>query len=767
MARMAKRLWVAVAAVVGDPHLYMLSLSFKDPAIERGFLISRKNKLLSNLRIMGISSLIFTLTMLCLHAFTVSDDHLAEGNPLPLGLTRWRVTLYLWACGAAINVAIIAFTALERCRQGIAPAMLERLVSLGIVCILPLPFFIDGWYQSRAIGIDPLNTNSYTDSRVLLALDCIVTASHLGLCMRWRALWPVQFAVPLSYAVAALAIGSPEGPGAPGNTGYANVFTSCVMLTVLVLFTSFGKRSSEYHERISFLNVIEERTMRYDAQRQLSMAEDMMKHNAVQRESDAISVPTTTETGRLFTDIHVAERILEEMDERSRHLLEGIFDLGAREHWLVAPANLQVLPHKVLGAGNFGMVVTGRLHGSPVAVKISRRSESGANLKQLLNSVNELRVLRQVRHPNLVIFHGAHIAPNSGELALVLELIDGVQLDTFVTRGDGLELPSTPVRIQLMLEVCCALRYLHSQTPRIVHADLKGSNVMVLLLHRGAQAKLTDFGLSSLITMNARSRGGTLLYQAPETIGTPELAPSPAVDVFSLGRLLYVVMTGFKPLVHMDRKTIVRLARQREVPTMAWPQQCPLCDQCAALADQCLAIEPDMRPDIRSVHAELEKWSELCGNSSQVEPQEAQSLEDAVVALRSQDVSLPRGRRDSGDLAPAAEVGPSGGNKADALHLILPELRETPRQTRQLMLMGMVEKWNFPCPPEACCEFHAATLYIRNTLAELHRIQCSRGFRPVGTCQCSACGVLNDQEICDVCDGDGASQVPLVPVLAL
>ena len=120
------------------------------------------------------------------------------------------------------------------------------------------------------------------------------------------------------------------------------------------------------------------------------------------------------------------------------------------------------------------MVVGATLHGTPVAVKVSRLSRLGTLVRHLTLLSNELRILWHVRHPSIVMFHGAVCDPCSGELALVLEWVRGVTLANFVSES----LPAAD-RVRIMLDVCSTLSYLHSQNPCIVHGDLKSSNIMI------------------------------------------------------------------------------------------------------------------------------------------------------------------------------------------------------------------------------------------------------------------------------------------------
>jgi hypothetical protein len=80
--------------------------------------------------------------------------------------------------------------------------------------------------------------------------------------------------------------------------------------------------------------------------------------------------------------------------------------LGYIEHWLVNPKDVILDTDTILGSGGFGVVYPGFLYGGVVAVKMPR----DCSLRNFTSCANELRILRNVRHPNIVLFHGACLA---------------------------------------------------------------------------------------------------------------------------------------------------------------------------------------------------------------------------------------------------------------------------------------------------------------------------------------------------------------------
>ncbi|CAE8609977.1 unnamed protein product, partial [Polarella glacialis] len=152
--------------------------------------------------------------------------------------------------------------------------------------------------------------------------------------------------------------------------------------------------------------------------------------------------------------------------------LQAMELMAKEEHWLIEPDQLECLVK--IGSGSFGTVVSGEYLGAEVAIKVPL-GESSCQRVQSLG--NEIRVLRRLRHPNIVAFFGVCIIHNEMEVLLVEELIRGRSIGEIckVTPGK----PPAAFRHQLLLGICKALLYLHSQHPPIVHGDLKPDNVLV------------------------------------------------------------------------------------------------------------------------------------------------------------------------------------------------------------------------------------------------------------------------------------------------
>jgi len=223
--------------------------------------------------------------------------------------------------------------------------------------------------------------------------------------------------------------------------------------------------------------------------------------------------------------------------------LEEIKNIGKIEHWLVDCELVHVEPDRILGQGSYGVVNGARYCGSRAVVKFQKDAvfpDAKATRNYLASASNELRVMRGLRHPNIVLFHGAWLTDNT--IATVLEEIRGQKLKLFLSQPLNLVWQEI-----MMLDTCSAIWYLHAQMPSIVHGDVKPANIMVeVVVSAGSRilkplVKLIDFGLSRVLSGGAGPMGGTSRWMAPEVRRGAMGATS--ADIFSLGCIMFFILT--------------------------------------------------------------------------------------------------------------------------------------------------------------------------------------------------------------------------------
>lgn len=188
-----------------------------------------------------------------------------------------------------------------------------------------------------------------------------------------------------------------------------------------------------------------------------------------------------------------------------------------------------------LGQGSFGEVYRAWEPGLDREVALKLRRGEGARPQQLLA---EAKRLAQVRHPNVVVVHGAAI--HDGRVGLWTDLVEGESLEQRLEREGRLS-PSEAAAIGL--DLCRALAAVHGAG--LVHGDLKAANV---LRERGGRIVLADFGSASPAARAGepvRVLTGTPAVLAPEVLAGA--ASSPASDLYALGALLYLLLGGEYP----------------------------------------------------------------------------------------------------------------------------------------------------------------------------------------------------------------------------
>jgi len=200
----------------------------------------------------------------------------------------------------------------------------------------------------------------------------------------------------------------------------------------------------------------------------------------------------------------------------------------------------------LIGQGGMGSVwlarrADGRYEGQ-VAVKLLNANLVGGAGEARFK--REGRILARLTHPHIAHLIDAGVSAG-GQPYLVLEHVEGERIDQYCdTRKLGI-----PERIELFRDVLSAVAHAHANL--IVHRDVKPSNVLV---STGGQAKLLDFGIAKLLEDEAG--GSTALTREGGRALTPEFAApeqvtgdsvTTATDVYSLGALLYLLLSGAHP----------------------------------------------------------------------------------------------------------------------------------------------------------------------------------------------------------------------------
>ncbi len=224
---------------------------------------------------------------------------------------------------------------------------------------------------------------------------------------------------------------------------------------------------------------------------------------------------------------------------------------AVREALLATPLDpdRHIGPYKLLGElgrGGMAIVYRGeRADGSfekQVAIKVLSGFHSAASDEARFRQ--EWRILGQLDTPNIAKIIDA--GSENGVAYFVMEYVDGSHIDIYC-REHNLSIPE---KLRLFLQVCQAVSLAHNS--KIVHRDLKPANILV---DKTGTPRLIDFGIAKVLdagTEEALTVQGlelmTLLYASPEQLsGSPD-ADLPSSDIYSLGVVLYQLLTGRRPI---------------------------------------------------------------------------------------------------------------------------------------------------------------------------------------------------------------------------
>jgi eukaryotic-like serine/threonine-protein kinase len=202
-------------------------------------------------------------------------------------------------------------------------------------------------------------------------------------------------------------------------------------------------------------------------------------------------------------------------------------------------------PYKVireLGAGGMGIVYfvvrADEVFRRTAALKVIRPEYKTGPLVRRFQQ--ERQILAGLDHPNIArIVDGG--TTSDGLLYFVMDYVEGQPIDLFCTSQNA----SLRQRLNLFRQACAAVQYLHEN--RVIHRDLKPANILVAA---GGVVKLVDFGIARILVESGERKANTTPlmtpgYASPEQIrGGPT---GPATDIYSLGAILYEMLTGVRP----------------------------------------------------------------------------------------------------------------------------------------------------------------------------------------------------------------------------
>ncbi|KAI0309484.1 TKL/LISK/LISK-DD1 protein kinase [Amylostereum chailletii] len=248
---------------------------------------------------------------------------------------------------------------------------------------------------------------------------------------------------------------------------------------------------------------------------------------------------------------------------------------------------------KKLGSGSFGNVYKGTYLGIEVAIKEVLPSTEYDVAKYF---EREWRLLKESRHPNVVLYLGLSRAPDpDGRIFIISEYIENGNVRQYI--HDKSKPFPWRLRLSFATDIARALAYLHAR--KCIHRDLKGEN---LLVTANGRLKITDFGFARIAARNEEESRrltfcGTDAYMSPEILlGNEFDLPT---DIFSLGVILAEIAARKLADDHHFRRAAPTFSFDPDDIRESASPGCPL-DFIKLIID-CLADDPAARPTTRVI----------------------------------------------------------------------------------------------------------------------------------------------------------------------
>jgi len=168
------------------------------------------------------------------------------------------------------------------------------------------------------------------------------------------------------------------------------------------------------------------------------------------------------------------------------------------------------------------------------------------------------------------------------------------------------------LRIKILMEAAKGVRFLHSQTPVVIHRDLKSHN---LLLNSNWDTKVCDFGISRVKEMTATmTQVGTPQWMAREILLGQKY--SEKADVYSFGVIIWETIFIKKPYEGIHPLRVISMVAHEAYKLPVSNEQIP--EELQLLIKKCFSNQPQKRPDFNEIVSTLEKFHQTGGDSNNV-----------------------------------------------------------------------------------------------------------------------------------------------------
>lgn len=356
---------------------------------------------------------------------------------------------------------------------------------------------------------------------------------------------------------------------------------------------------------------------------------------------------SASEVGGASVDAHIAGCVrcreeVREIRENQSFLFEALRDLGDALDGGAAQLNAAPLTSfrilREIARGGQGVIheaVQLRTK-RRIALKIIEPGEPNA----LRRFEREAELASGLRHPNIVTIYESEMLPD-GRYALAMEYVEGVRLDEWVqAKNQECSAPRESAvacirtKLEMFLRICDGVH--HAHVNGVIHRDLKPSNILVT---HDESPRIVDFGIARRVanaTHMTRAGGfaGTLAYASPEQVSGERGAVDTRTDVYSLGLILYELLTARKPY-DTESSLSCALANITKTPPepmrLMQPGDIPVGSELESIVGKALAKDREDRyQSVAGLRSDVENW--LSGRPVQAHHQHTMYLVRKLIA---------------------------------------------------------------------------------------------------------------------------------------
>jgi non-specific serine/threonine protein kinase/serine/threonine-protein kinase len=242
----------------------------------------------------------------------------------------------------------------------------------------------------------------------------------------------------------------------------------------------------------------------------------------------------------------IDQLLAQEVDTSHDVIEKCASDAATRVRFQSHEEGTRIGPYRILreiGHGGMGAVYLAERDDEhfrqQVAIKLIKPGLGGEVIRKRFR--NEMQILADLNHPNIArLFDGGETI--DGVPYLVMEYVEGRPIDLFCDRQQL----TTEERLKIFSTVCAAVQYAHQHL--IIHRDIKPGNILV---DEGGVPKLVDFGIAKLLDQDRTDATATAMSFMTPDYASPEqvrgVAVTTATDIYSLGVVLYELLTGRRP----------------------------------------------------------------------------------------------------------------------------------------------------------------------------------------------------------------------------